>query len=77
MASYDHQGYTITRTPIAMTVEDRETTGWAFDVRCPQGQLIPIVVEALDRKKGLRETRKEIDRFIASTNVAAFALAQS
>lgn len=78
MASYDHKGYTINRTPVPMTVEKQETTGWEYDVRCPEGQPVAIVVRALDRKKGLRETRNRIDRHIASIVAEpALAAAQS
>lgn len=74
-SNYDHRGFTITRTPIPMTgAEGRETTGWAFDVRCPEGNPVPVVVESLDRKKGLRKIHKEIEKYLTSLSVAETAL---
>lgn len=66
-ASYEHKGYMINRTPVPMMVEEQETTGWEYNVRCPEGNPVPIIVRALDRKKGLRETRNSIERYIALT----------
>ena len=72
---YEHKGYTITRTPVPLIVDEEERTGWAFDVRCPEGNPVDIVVEALDRSKGLRETRKAIERYIASTTAESALVA--
>lgn len=62
-STYDHNGYTIKRDPVPLEVEGGETTVWEFTVH-KNGDPIPIIVTAFDRKKGLRETRKRVDHFL-------------
>jgi hypothetical protein len=70
MAEYEHHACTIVREPVPVQMEGVETTGWKFTVQ-KDGYAIPVEVTAIDRKLGLRETRKRIDRYVADAAAVA------
>jgi hypothetical protein len=70
MASYMHNSCTIVREPVPVKVGGAETTGWEFTA-VKDGKPIPVIVTAIDRKKGLREARKAIDRYVHEATDAA------
>jgi hypothetical protein len=66
MAEYEHHGCKIERDPVPIEVGGVETTGWEFVIH-KDGVPLPFIVRSVNRKLGLRETRKRIDRFLAES----------
>jgi hypothetical protein len=75
-----HRGYDIHRSPVPITGTDgKETTGFEFTVT-QNGKPIDIIVTATlaERRVGLKEVKKAIDRRISSEvapGAVAFATA--